>query len=89
VSVQKDWENTITQNYDVTSFANITQFSKSGTSATTLGGYNVTSQNNIKIESPSSLNLTIKTDVNESIGGNQTTTVTGNIDINATRIDLN
>jgi len=89
VSVQKDWENTITQNYDVTSFANITQFSKSGTSATTLGGYNVTSQNNIKIESPSSLNLTIKTDVTESIGGNQTTTVTGNIDINATRIDLN
>jgi len=34
-------------------------------------------------------NIKVDGNVNETIGGNQTTNISGNLDVDATRIDLN
>lgn len=81
INVDLDFENTVTGNYDVTSFTGMTLFANTVMSQTVLGPLNVTASGNITTETPNSLI--------ENIGTDQTTTVVGNIDINATRIDLN
>ena len=63
-------------------------FSGGNHSTTTMGLLTITSKGNITVASPSNKTETINGNVTEEYG-NQTTTAAGNIDINATRIDLN
>lgn len=72
-TVEGDYENTITGNYDVTTFSKMTMFSALGTDETTLGPLNVTASGDISMESPSDMSIQIE----------------GDIDADANRIDLN
>ena len=56
---------------------------------TNIGTLTTTSNGNILFDTPSSMVLAIDADLFENIGGNQSTQVTGNIDIDAARIDFN
>lgn len=56
---------------------------------TNIGILTVTSNGNILFDTPSSMTLAIDSNLFENIGGNQSTQVTGNIDIDGARIDLN
>lgn len=61
-----------------------------GNDAKTVGGFvSIAAGGNVILESQSNKIENIDGDVNETYGSNQTTTVTGNMDLNATRIDLN
>ena len=50
---------------------------------------NIVSSGNINMSAMQSLNVRVLGDLNEDVEGKQVTQVTGNIDIDGSRIDLN
>lgn len=87
----------VSGNYGMIVLGTTNMFSSQPLAVTTTGTLKVTSQEDITIETPSSMvenvegsvTHNIGVDVTTNAGGNLTDNVTGNVDVNATRIDLN
>lgn len=80
---------TVSGNDSLTTIGNKSTLVNGNISQTNVGTLTVTSKGNIIFDTPSSMVLAIDEDLFENIGGNQSTQVTGNIDIDGLRIDLN
>lgn len=81
LNVQQDYTITTNEDYFMTAAGN-TQF-------VTIGNYNTFTNGNCKHTIVKDITVQTKGNMQETIEGSQTTDVTGNVDINAARIDLN
>lgn len=81
LNVKRDYSITTNEDYALTAFGNTQIFATGDYKLTNLGVHVVTSKGDMTIETPAN--------VNETFGGNQTTQITGNLDVDAARIDLN
>lgn len=80
-NISLDYSITTSKNHSHTSFGDMSYFSKGNFKHTNLGTLTMTSKGNITVETPAN--------VLETFGGNQTTIASGNVLIDASRIDLN